>query len=74
MRAASGLFSALITLLTATGALAHGAHPTELDGHSHWIALAALASVGFIAFLAARSMESRKTPKQPEASLDTLEG
>ena len=74
MRAVSGLSAALFTIISPAAALAHGEHLTEVEGHSHWIALAALGAVGVIAFLAAWSMERAKMPKQPDASSDTPEG
>ena len=74
MRAVTGLFAAVSPVLTPALAFAHGAHPTELDGHSHWIGFAALGAVIAIAALAAWGAEGRKASKQRDAASETLEG
>ena len=43
------MFNLLISVSSASGALAHGGHVGDLAGHSHWVGWAAAAAAGAIA-------------------------
>jgi hypothetical protein len=74
MRATTGLLITLSSAIAPALAFAHGDHLNEVEGHSHWVSLAALGAVIVLAVFAAWSAQSRSAPKLEDKTADTSEG
>ncbi len=74
MRATTGLLVTFLSALAPALAFAHGDHLNEIEGHSHWLSLAALGAVIVLAVFAAWSTESKRAPELEDKSADTSEG
>ncbi len=74
MRATTGLLVTFFSSMAPAIAFAHGDHLNEVEGHSHWLSLAALGAVSVLAVFAAWSADSKSAPKQEDKTADTSEG